>query len=546
MAFKAPRFSVNISIDEIEEIEKGGLIVGDGSGAPAIVSVGSNDLPLVADSFQPEGVTWKALPIAGGGTGQTTQTAAMDALSPTTTKGDILVDNGTNVIRLPIGTDGQVLTADSGEASGLIWSTAAGGGGDVSGPVSSTNNAIVRWDGTGGNTVQNSGVTIDDSDNLSGVNNVTGSDTNFVTGTAGTNGNVPQWNADGDIVDGGVATSDIVTPSSTDTFTNKTLGGDLLMSSDGAHDIGTASVGTGDIHVGGTMGVIFNNNITIARDSGGTARLLFTGSAGGYRFDDQLQPTTNDGAELGSASLAWSDLFLASGAVVNFNNGDVTMTHSVNALDIDGGVVDFGSTPTVSGSDVYYTGGTDVAIADGGTGASTASAAFSNLKQAATTSATGVVELATSAEVTTGTDTSRAITPDALAGSEYGQRIIEIALVDNNTDTAVADGVGDIFWTVPEELDGWNIVNAHAAVGTAGTTGTTDVQIHNVTSAADVLSTKITIDSGETSSYTAATAPVINAAEDDLATGDQIRFDVDDVSTTAAKGLTVILTVQLP
>ena len=28
----------------------------------------------------------------------------------------------------------------------------------------------------------------------------------------------------------------------------------------------------------------------------------------------------------------WSDLFLASGAVINFNNGDVTATHAANAL----------------------------------------------------------------------------------------------------------------------------------------------------------------------------------------------------------------------
>lgn len=43
--------------------------------------------------------------------------------------------------------------------------------------------------------------------------------------------------------------------------------------------------------------------------------------------------------------------------------------------------------------------------------AASASAAFANIKQAATTSATGVVELATSAEVQTGTDAARVITP---------------------------------------------------------------------------------------------------------------------------------------
>lgn len=45
--------------------------------------------------------------------------------------------------------------------------------GDVSGPGSSTDEAIVRWDGTGGDTIQNSSVLIDDSDNMSGVVDLT-------------------------------------------------------------------------------------------------------------------------------------------------------------------------------------------------------------------------------------------------------------------------------------------------------------------------------------------------------------------------------------
>ncbi len=62
-----------------------------------------------------------------------------------------------------------------------------------------------------------------------------------------------------------------------------------------------------------------------------------------------------------------------------------------------------GTIATQAASNVTITGGsvtgiTDIAIADGGTGASTAAAAFSNLKQAATTTATGVVELATDGE----------------------------------------------------------------------------------------------------------------------------------------------------
>jgi hypothetical protein len=45
--------------------------------------------------------------------------------------------------------------------------------GDLSGPGSSTDNAVVRWDGTGGSTVQNSAVIIDDSNNITGVAAIT-------------------------------------------------------------------------------------------------------------------------------------------------------------------------------------------------------------------------------------------------------------------------------------------------------------------------------------------------------------------------------------
>jgi hypothetical protein len=54
-------------------------------------------------------------------------------------------------------------------------------------------------------------------------------------------------------------------------------------------------------------------------------------------------PVSNDGAPLGSGSYAWSDLFLASGAVINFDNGDVTLTHSSNLLTLAGGNLDLGA-----------------------------------------------------------------------------------------------------------------------------------------------------------------------------------------------------------
>ena len=56
-----------------------------------------------------------------------------------------------------------------------------------------------------------------------------------------------------------------------------------------------------------------------------------------------------------------------------------------------------------------------------------------------------------------------------------------------------------------------------------------------------MLTTKISIDASEFTSYTAAAAPVIDTGNDDVATGDLIAIDVD-VAGTGAKGLGVILT----
>lgn len=52
----------------------------------------------------------------------------IDDVTPTTTKGDIIVENGISAVRLGVGSNGQVLTADSTQATGVKWASAAGGG----------------------------------------------------------------------------------------------------------------------------------------------------------------------------------------------------------------------------------------------------------------------------------------------------------------------------------------------------------------------------------------------------------------------------------
>ena len=63
------------------------------------------------------------VPITQGGTGQTTQGTAFNALSPLTTKADLIVRDASTNNRLPVGSDAQVLTADSTLPLGMKWAT---------------------------------------------------------------------------------------------------------------------------------------------------------------------------------------------------------------------------------------------------------------------------------------------------------------------------------------------------------------------------------------------------------------------------------------
>lgn len=72
--------------------------------------------------------TWNGttIAIANGGTGQTSASAAFNALSPITATGDLIVGNGTNsATNLPIGSTGQILTVSGGTA---VWASPAASG----------------------------------------------------------------------------------------------------------------------------------------------------------------------------------------------------------------------------------------------------------------------------------------------------------------------------------------------------------------------------------------------------------------------------------
>ena len=97
---------------------KGDVIAATGAGAPARVGIGTDGQVLTARAAQAPGVAWEAPPASG------IQPTLVDA------KGDLIGATANDTpARVPPGTTGQVLTADTAVALGLKWATPAAAGG---------------------------------------------------------------------------------------------------------------------------------------------------------------------------------------------------------------------------------------------------------------------------------------------------------------------------------------------------------------------------------------------------------------------------------
>lgn len=156
------------------------------------------------------------------------------------------------------------------------------------------------------------------------------------------------------------------------------------------------------------------------------------------------------------------------------------------------------------------------------------------------------VPAASASDVNAGTATGSAVTPDALAGSNLGTKTVMVLVSDPNG-AAITTGDGKAFVRITSDLNGMNLVGCGAVLDSAGTGGGFLCQLRRKRSGSDVdmLSTRISLDSGENDSADAATAAAINGSNDDVATADRIYIDLDGVPTTA-KGLTVWLQFRLP
>jgi hypothetical protein len=113
-----------------------GVVYGNGTSPAGITAAGTTGQVLIATTSSapswgsvPAGSITGTLPIANGGTGQTTAAAAFNALNPMTTTGDIIYEaSASTAARLPVGSTGQVLTVAGGIPS---WSTPSTGAGTI-------------------------------------------------------------------------------------------------------------------------------------------------------------------------------------------------------------------------------------------------------------------------------------------------------------------------------------------------------------------------------------------------------------------------------
>lgn len=278
----------------------------------------------------------------------------------------------------------------------------------------------------------------------------------------------------------------------------------------------TTSSGSGDItSVGdvasgaafdGTQGTILTFN-----DADGDKTLEYDNTNNWFEFNARVSPASNDGAALGSTGQSWSDLFLAEGGVVNWDNGDATMTQTGDDVTF-AGITSFGL-------------GTSTALTLGTIEVGAASDTTISRNAAGQINIEGVQALTASNTVTV---TNKTIA----SASNVLDACIPVAVTDEYSNLVA--GTSKVTFRMPFAMTVTSVRGSLNTVATGGTLVTVDINESGTT----ILSTKLTFDASEKTTTTAATAAVIS--DSSLADDAEMTVDIDAVgNTTPGNGLKI-------
>lgn len=169
--------TINATNNTISEIADGNIAANAGIAMDKLQEL-DDDLALITNGvghITTSTVTALQLGTLAGATGNIQNQLNNKQQDVITSPGDLVVGNGSNEeSRLPVGTDGQILSVVSGD---VVWTDNLGGGsGDVEAANDMADNRLLRGDG-GVKGIQDSGITLEDNAVLQDVGFVVGKKT---------------------------------------------------------------------------------------------------------------------------------------------------------------------------------------------------------------------------------------------------------------------------------------------------------------------------------------------------------------------------------